>query len=216
MAKIKIIIVDDHFLVRVGLRKTILASDFGLDIDIVAEAGDAAEFYSILESGIEVDMVLLDIRLPDESGIEIAKRLNAEYPDLKILILSAETDDDVIESIFELNVGGFVSKGVTPANLCRAIESVMDGVKYFGKDIALLMHNIKVAKSEVEDVVFTSKELEVLQLSAQGMYSKEIAEKLGMSSKTVSVHKSHIFKKLGINNSVELVHYALKMGFIKG
>ncbi len=216
MEKIRVIIVDDHFLVRLGLNHTLTSKNFGLEVDIVGEAADATQFYALLRDGVIADLVLLDIRLPDESGIAIARRLIEEKSELKILILSAESSDDVIEQIAGLNIGGFISKGVNPQELRRAIESVLDGVEYYGKDIAKLMHNFKVAKSEVSDTQFTSKELEVLRLAAQGLYSKEIAEKLGMSPKTVSVHKSHIFKKLGINNSVELAHYALKMGFIKG
>ncbi len=215
MKKIRVIIVDDHFLVRLGLRQTLTSKDFGREVEIVGEAGDAAEFYSLISNSIIADLVLLDIRLPDESGIDIARRICNENIDLKILILSAESGDDVIEQIAGLDIGGFVSKGIKPRELRRAMESVLDGVEYFGKDIAKLMHNVKVAKSEVCESVFTSKELEVLNLAAQGLYSKEIGDKLGISPKTVSVHKSNIFKKLGINNSVELTHYALKMGFIK-
>ncbi len=216
MRKTRVIIVDDHFLVRLGLRQTLLSKDFGMEVEIVGEAGDAAQFYSLLSDGIQADIVLLDIRLPDESGIEIARRLNKEGNELKILILSAENSNEVIKQIASLDIGGFVSKHVSSNELCRAMESVIDGVEYFGRDIAKLLHNIKVANSDVNESIFTTKELDVLRLAAQGLYSKEIAEKLGMSPKTVSVHKSNIFKKLGINNSVELAHYAIKMGFIKG
>ncbi len=216
MEKVKAIIVDDHFLVRVGLRNTLTSSGFGVDVEVVAEAASMAEFYDLLASGVDADIVLLDILLPDGSGLDIARRLCDERPDLKILILSAESSDEVIEQMMSINIGGFISKGVTTAELSRAIDSVMDDVKYYGKDIARLMHSVKVSKSALCESNFTDKELEVLRLAAQGAYAKEIADKMGISPKTVSVHKNRIFKKLGINNSVELVHYALKMGFIKG
>ncbi len=215
MRKVKVIIVDDHFLVRVGLRNTLISPNFGLDIEIVAEAGSMAEFYTLLDSGVEADIVLLDIVLPDGSGLDIARRLCDERPNLKILILSAESSDEVIRQMMEINIGGFISKGVTTAELSRAIDSVMDDIEYYGKDIARLMHSVKVSKSALNESNFTEKELEVLHLSAQGFYAKEIADQMGISPKTVSVHKSNIFKKLGINNSVELVTYALKMGLIK-
>lgn len=215
MKKVKVIIVDDHFLVRVGLRNTLTSPNFGLDIEIAAEAASMAEFYTLLEGGVDADIVLLDIVLPDGSGLDIARRLCDEHPNLKILILSAENSDEVIEKMMNINIGGFISKGVTSTELRRA-ESIMDDIEYYGKDIARLMHSVKVSKSALSKNNFTEKELEVLHLSAQGFYAKEIADNMGISPKTVSVHKSNIFKKLGINNSVELVTYALKMGFIKG
>ncbi len=216
MSKVKVIIVDDHFLVRVGLRNTLTAPNFGLDVEIVAEAASMAEFYALLDDGVDADIVLLDIVLPDGSGLDIARRLCDEYPAIKILILSAENSDEVIEKMMSINIGGFISKGATTVEIRRAIENIMDDVEYFGKDIARLMHSVKVSKSALCESNFTDKELEVLRLAAQGVYAKEIADKLGISPKTVSVHKNRIFKKLGINNSVELVHYALKMGFIRG
>lgn len=215
MAKIKVIIVDDHFLVRAGLRNTLLAPNFGLNIDIVAEAASMAEFYQMLDDGLQADIVLLDIVLGDGSGLDIARRLCDDRPKMKILILSAESSDEVIEQMMKINISGFISKGVTSAELARAIDSILYGMEYYGNDIARLMHNVKVSKLAAGESYFTDKELEVLRYAAQGDYAKEIAEKMGISPKTVSVHKSHIFKKLGINNSVELVHYALKMGLIK-
>ncbi len=216
MERIRVIIVEDHFLMRLWLRKTLTSKEFGMEVEIVGEAADAAQFYALLRDGVVADLVILDIRLPDESGIDIARHLKNEKSELKILIHSAENSNELIKQIITLKVGGFVSKGTNPKELRRAMESVLDGVKYFGKDIAKLMHNVKIAKSEVCETVFTNRELDILRLAAQGLYSKEIGEKLGMNPKTVNVHKSNIFKKLGINNSVELAHYALNMGFIKG
>ncbi len=215
MKTVRIIIIEDHYLIRLGLRNTFLKEDFDLKVEVVGEAANAKQLYTILEEGLEADLLLLDIKLPDESGIEIAKRISIEYPYLKILILSAENSDEIIEQLLSVKINGFISKGGTPKELFRAIDSVTDGFEYYGKDIATLMHNIKVARIDFDESQFTTKEIAVIKLAAKGLYSKEIADELDMSPKTVSVHKSNIFRKLGINNTAELVRYAIKMGFVR-
>ncbi len=215
MRRVKIVIVDDHFLVRVGLKSLFATPQVDITVDVVGEASCAEELYTLLGSGISVDLVLLDIILPGESGIEIAKRLISDYPELKILMLSAEASAEILEQVAEMEVAGFISKTVSNSELYVAIESAYSGVEYYGRDIAKLMHNIKIARSEVDDSIFTPKESEVLKLAAEGYYSKEIADKMSISDKTVSVHKSNIFRKLGISNSVELVRYAIRTGLIK-
>ncbi len=217
MKKIRVILVDDHYLVRLGVRGTFAtAPQHGLDIEIVGEAENAAQFYSLLEGGCEADLVLLDVFLPDSSGLEIAQQIYERAPHLKVLLLSAECNAGIANHLATAPINGYINKGSSPKELFCAIESVVSGESYYCKDMAALMHSINVAKGGNNNKgLFTPKESEVLQLAARGLYLKEIADKLGISDKTVSVHKSNIFKKLGINNTAELVTYAIKMGLVK-
>ncbi len=215
MQIVRTIIVEDHFLVRIGLKNTFQTQHNNMLVDVVGEAGTISEFYELIESGIEADLVLLDIHLPDGTGVEIAHYINKNSINLKILALSAENSITMIEQVVAAKVGGFISKSCSADVLFSAIDSVMNNIEYYGKDIAALLHNVRIANIELDDTYFTPKELEVLKLAAEGFYSKEIGSKLSISAKTVSVHKTNIFKKLGINNSVELVKYAIRMGFVK-
>ncbi len=216
MKTIRVIIVDDHFLVRVGLRNTLeMKNDEDFQIEVVGEAANAKEFYALLEQGLEADIVLLDLNLPDETGGQIAKRIISSGSEMKILILSAENSHEMVGQLLDVEINGFIGKGGPPRELFRAIESICSGVNYYGKDMAALLHSIVVSKENVEEDIFTPTEFKVLKLAATGAYTKEIADELDMNVKTVSVHKTRIFKKLGINSNSELVLYAIKKGLIK-
>lgn len=209
--KIRVILVDDHQLFRLGLRGAIETP--GSEIEIVGEAGSGKEFFELLPT-VKSDIVLLDISLPDISGIDIAKRLHTENPELKILVLSAETGEDTIVQLTQTGINGFVSKSVPVEELHRAIEYVADGAEYYGRDISKLIHYIHVARENGKND-FTTRENDIIAMCAEGLSAKEIADKLNIGLSTVNTHKNNIFKKLGINNSVELVRYALKKGIIK-
>lgn len=216
MKEIKVIIVDDHFLFRLGL-KTVFSTSTqeSIKVNVVAEAQDAESFYKLLDQGIEADIAILDIKLPGISGIEIAEKIINEKPNLKTLMLSAESSNDILSSIMKLEIGGFISKEAPSSDIFRALECIYEGGNYYGKDIATLINNIRVAKSDISDINFTPREIEILELSAKGKYAKEIAFELGLNHKTVAVHKTNIFKKLGIHSSHELVMYAIKTGMIR-
>lgn len=207
---IRVIIVDDHRIFRVGLRAEI--QGMSVPVEIAGEAGSSEELFRLLET-TEADVIMLDIILPDVSGVDIARRLRRDYPGLKILMLSAETSQETIEQLMKVNIDGFVSKNVSASELQRAIEYVAEGAEYYGRDIARIMHCVHVLHQD-NDGCFTPREKEIIQLCAHGLSAKEIADKLCVSLKTVVVHKYNIFKKMGINNCVELVNYALRKGII--
>lgn len=210
--RIRVIIVDDHRIFRVGLRAEI--QGMGIPIEIAGEAASAEEFFSLLKT-IDADMVLLDILLPDMSGVDIARKLRKEYPNLKILILSAETDNETIGQLMLVGIDGFVSKTIAPGELQTAIEYITEGAEYYGRDIARIMHCVRIAHKNI-NYNFTPRETQIIQLCAQGLPAKKIADRLNISLKTVVTHKYNIFKKMGINNCLELVNYALRMGIISG
>lgn len=207
---IRIIIVEDHFLFRAGI--TSVLSSVKDKYDVVAEASTVAEFNALYER-TDADLLLLDIRLPDGNGIDIARKLAEEKSSLKILVLSAENDPSTITNFLEAGINGFISKNAPSQELFTAIDYIIEDGEYFGKDISKLIRDIRVAKKSAKEP-FTDRENEIIALCSEGLTAKEIAEKMHINVATVNTHKNNIFKKLGINNSVELVIYAIKAGII--
>ena len=207
----KIIMVEDHQLFRLGISTALKSQPE--KYNVVGEASNAAEFFQIIET-TDADIVLLDIHLPDQSGIEIASKLIQLRPAMKILVLSAENDAETISKLIETGINGFISKNATMKDLFIAINYIEEGAEYFGKDISKIIRDIKVAKKDGKEQ-FTERENEIIALCSEGLTAKEIAERMYINVATVNTHKNNIFKKLGINNSVELVIYAMKNGIIK-
>jgi len=211
----KVIIVDDHDLFRMVLRMSF--SDYP-DVDVSGEAGSGAELFALL-GATPCDLVLLDVGLPDMSGVEIAGRLHRDYPAIKILVISAENTNDTIQALLETGIEGFISKqsGVVD-EIIRAIRAIMAGDEYYGSDVATMMYKIFVSKKHNPAIVlpeFTTREIEIIELCRDGLITKEIAQRLGISIYTVRNHKTNIFQKLGLNNSMEMVRYALKHKIIR-
>jgi len=232
MNKVNIIIVDDHDLFRLGVRTAI--ENRHSDLSVVGEAKTGAEFFRLLETAANdnaandnaandnaiadnavADIVLLDILLPDISGIEIARRLKVEHPKLKILAISAENTTTTVQELLDIGIEGFISKLNSNADtLAEAIRSIMSGYEYFGSDIADIICRIYVAKKKKTEVTseFTEQEKRIIELCHEGLPAKLIADRLGITSRTVDWHKSNIFSKLGINSTLEMVRYALRKG----
>ena len=212
---IQVIVVDDHRLFRIGL-KAAFQHDYP-DICICGEANDGEELFELLVSK-PADLVLLDINLPDVSGVEVARRLRSDYPDVKILAISGENSAETVKSMLEAGIDGFISKQNGDADeLAEAIRTVMSGLDYFGRDIAFIIYDVFKSKKKTSVVTneFTDRERDVILLCRDGLISKEIAARLGISPNTVNTHKERIFQKLGINNTREMVLYALKNGIIR-
>ena len=212
---INTIIVDDHELFRLGVK--IAIKDNYPDIDIVAEAETGAELFALLKVK-KVDIILLDIMLPDISGIEIARQLKKEYPDIKILAISAENAPEIVQQMVSVGINGFITKRVGSVGiLVDAIRSIMSGFEYFGKDISVILHEIYVSEKKNEEITseFTPRERQIIELCHKRLHAKEIAKRLEISPRTVSVHKNNIFKKLGIGNTYEMVQNAIQKGIIR-
>ena len=211
---ITVIIVDDHELFRLGLRTAIELRH--PDITVAGEAGSGHEFFSLLKT-TSANIVLLDIALPDMSGSDIARRLKSEYPQIKILVVSAENTASTIEKMLDTGIEGFISKlNSNPDTLVEAIRSIAQGVDYFGKDIAEIISRIYIAKKKTTQITpeFTEQEKQIIECCQEGLSGKLIADRLNLSLRTVDWHKSNIFRKLGINSTLEMVQFALKNGII--
>ena len=215
MDTIRLVICDDHKLFRVGLRNT-FEYDYP-DILITGEAECGEDLFTLL-STTEADMVLLDIHLPDIGGAEVAQRLRCDYPALKILAVSGEDAVETIQAMLEAGIDGFVSKQKSDGDeLAHAVRTVMSGLDYFGRDISAIIFGVYVSKKKTTEVTteFTAREKDVITACRDGLMGKEIADRLGISVYTVNVHKRNIFQKLDINNTMEMVQYALKNGIIR-
>ena len=205
------IVLDDHRIFRLGLREELRHMDIA--VEVAAEAASGEEFFELLKT-TKADMVLLDLILPDMTGVEVARRLRKERPEMKILVLSAEERTDFMEALVEIGIEGFLSKAGPANELQTVIEYVAEGGEFFGRDIARIIHCVHVSKRN-GDFNFTLREQEIIKFCAQGLSAKEIAMRLSISMKTVTNHKTNIFKKMGICSNIELMRYAMRMGIIE-
>jgi DNA-binding NarL/FixJ family response regulator len=214
MDKIKIIIVDDHQIIRDGIRSLLAGIE---DIDIIAEAGSAEECIQKLRFH-QADLALIDISLPGISGLKLTEQLSVSHPSLKILILSMHLNEEYISGAIKSGALGYLAKNTTRDELISAIHIVADGNKYLGKVVSEVITSGFVRRLQMQDQVaneFLSKrELEILKLTAEGFGNKEISEKLFISIRTVESHKNHIMQKLGLKSAVDMARYAIKNGLI--
>jgi DNA-binding NarL/FixJ family response regulator len=208
--QLKIAIVDDHPLFMIGTRMAMMPF---YDLNIIRTFSSGKQFLESI-SDFMPDIVLLDIVMPEMNGLQVSERLKSDYPDVKILILSAETEEDTVLKAVEIGVNGFISKSSHPNEIHNAIETIVDGANYYGCDIALILKEV-AANKKVQDDMFSERELEIIRYCADGMMSKEIAEKLCISSRTVEGHKFNIFRKMGISNTAELIKYSIKNGIVR-
>ncbi|MCL2511546.1 MAG: response regulator transcription factor [Bacteroidales bacterium] len=219
MDKIKIIIVDDHDLFRSGLRMSIELGHS--DIEVVADAKSGQEFFKLLETVEAFDVALLDVVFKDGSGIngvDIARRLHSERPEVKIIAISAEDDSGKIAEMLEVGIEGFINKTNSTVNTpAEAIRSVMQGFEFYGKDITAVISRIFLSKPKTgkDAPEFTEQEKQIIEYCHEGLSAKMIADRMGMALKTVEWYKGKIFAKHGFKSTAEMVKYALKKGIIQ-
>ena len=206
---IRILLVDDHPLMLMGIR-SMLAEKPG--IEVVGTAPDGAKALQ-KAAQLHPDVMMMDVVMPVMDGIELARRMRAEMPDVALLVLSSDTSLATMETLLSIGIDGFLPKSSDETAMLAAIRSVALGYEYFGADTARLIERISLAK-KASDSMFTPRELDVIRLSCKGLQYKEIAGELGIKYLTVVTIKNNIFRKLGINNTVELVLYAIKKELI--
>lgn len=214
MNPIRVILVDDHKLVRDGIKALLLGE---MSIKIIGEAEDADGLYILLSNNTP-EVLLLDIQLVGKSGIEISKHLSEKYPCLKILILSSNTDEDIIVEAVKAGVKGFLSKDTSREELILAIETLHRNENYFGEKINNIVYRSYVKKINNPSELYhclSDRETEIMTLVAEGLSNKEIANKLFISPRTIDTHKANILSKLNLSSTVDLVKYAIKHGFVK-
>lgn len=209
---IRVLIVDDHAVVRAGLRLLIDAEN---DMVTVAEAGNVRD--AILEArSANPDLILMDVVMPGESGLEGVPRLLYEHPEVKVLVLSMEDDPRYVREAFSVGASGYVLKEAADAEVVTAIREVAGGGRYVHPVLgARLVSAETEALRRVEADPLSDREREILTLLARGFTNQEIAKQLFISVRTAETHRAHVMQKLRLATRAELVSYALANGLLE-
>lgn len=216
MKKTKLFLVEDHELVRKGVRSII---DMDQTIEIIGEYDRARKAIDALDDGNTPDIILMDISMPEMTGLEASKLIGEKFPDIKIIILSMYKDEEYVMEGLNFNIAGYVVKDSVADEILVAIEKVLDGGKFFSREVIDTALNsykeIKKEKKKAESVQLTKREIEVLNDISDGLKSQEIADKLFISERTVEAHRGNIMKKLHAKNMAELIKKAMNLGLIE-
>jgi DNA-binding NarL/FixJ family response regulator len=217
MKRITVLLAEDHTIVREGFRKMLeLENDF----EVVGEAQDGRQALALVNK-LRPAVVLMDIAMPLLNGLEATRQVLKAFPDTKVLILSAHNDDAYVKNASEAGAVGFLLKQTSAHDVCRAIREVQKGKKFFSPAVSKrqdrlhppspgLSGPLKKKASEL-----TSREMEVLQLIAEGKANKETAAELNIGIKTVEKHREHLMQKLDIHDTAGLTRYAIGAGIIE-
>lgn len=210
---IKIIIVEDTELFRKGLTMVINKFD---NARVIAEAGSGKQFLDLLDT-INPDIVLMDIELPDMSGIKVTELALKKIPELKIIALTMFGADEYINNMIKVGAKGFLLKNIGKEELKKAISAVSQGRFYYSEELMSYFYNVlKRSKSKTDiKLVLTKREIEILNLIAQGLTDIEIGEKLNLSNRTINAHRNKMLTKTGAKNTVNLIIYAIKNNIIE-
>jgi len=215
MAIIKYAIADDHKIFRQGLRYA-LSDDH--KIKLVGEAENGLAVLELVQKH-SIDVILLDIQMPQMDGLEVTRHLRANYPDIKILILTMFEDDQFIMRLLEAGANGYLIKSADPSEIKSAIHTVMDNDYYFNDLVSKTMLKSIIQKKKIalrfkNEIKLNEKEIEILKLICQEYTAAEIAEKIFLSQRTVEGIRSGLLEKIGVRNTVGLVLYAVKKDLI--
>ena len=213
--KTRILLADDHALVRRGLR---LILDREPDLEVVAEAGDGEE--AIERAGeVDADLAILDVAMPRLTGIQAAQALSEARPDMKILILSMHDNEQYLFEALRAGASGYVLKSVADRDLVEACRAAVRGEPFLYPDaLSALMKDHLERATRGEDVaedLLSPREGQVLKLVAEGLTTREIAESLVISDRTVERHRANILEKLGLRDRVDLTRYAIRRGLVE-
>jgi len=209
--KIKVLLADDHNMVRAGIRQLLESAK---DIQVIAEAGDGEEAQALIQKH-KPDVAVLDIQMPKASGIEVTRWVRAQIPEIGVLILTAYDDDPYVTAVLQAGANGYVLKTASTDELIQAVRDVYEGKSVLDPAITRkLMSNLfKGSEKKVIDPL-TERELDVLRLAAKGFTNKAIGVQLNISDRTVQGHLAHIFAKLQANSRTEAVMRAVSLGLI--
>jgi len=208
MKKINIIVIDDHEMFRSGMESLLRKN---IDFEVHEGVGTRAELDSVL-SEKEIDVVLLDISLSGDSGLDILEEIKYKYPNVKCIMLTMHEEVQYVKESLRKGAMGYLLKESGEKELFEAIYDVEQGKKYFKNKISDLLINDISAMSE--DRLLTDRELTIVRMVADGKITKEIADKLSISVRTVETHRSKIMKKLKVSNASEMIRLAYKKNLI--
>lgn len=213
--KLKLILVDDHLIVRDGIKALFSGNE---KFDIIGEADSGSHFFALIKTHVP-DVVLLDINLPDMSGIDITKKLASDYPEIKVVVLSMYNTEDYIFNAVKAGAKAYLPKTTNRRELQDAVIAVYRGSEYFSQSISNVILRSFIQQAKNEDSgrgsQLTTRETEILKLFAEGSSNTEIADQLFISVRTVESHKNHIMHKLELKSTVDLIKFAIKNNIIE-
>jgi len=210
-AKIRVLLADDHHIVRAGIRQLL---ESARDLEVIAEAGDGEEAQVLIEKH-KPDVAVLDIQMPKASGIEVTRWVRAHLPEVGVLILTAYNDDPYVMAVLQAGANGYVLKTARADELIQAVRDVNEGKSALDPAItSKLMSNLFKGPEKMTAEPLTDRELDVLRLAAKGFTNKAIGMQLGISDRTVQGHLAHIFDKMQATSRTEAVMRAVALGWI--
>jgi two-component system response regulator NreC len=213
MNPIRVLLAEDHTMVRKGLRALL---DNEEDIEVVGEAEDGRQAIQMTQK-LRPEVVVMDISMPRLNGLEATRQIHKLMPEVKVLILTMHTNEEYVFQILKAKAKGYVGKQSAPEELIRAIRAIHQGKTYLSVAVSQVVveeYLQRVEDSRQKDPFnkLTTREREVLQLIAEGYSTKDIAQQLFISVKTVETHRAHLMEKLGLHSTVELTRYAIRRG----
>jgi DNA-binding NarL/FixJ family response regulator len=217
MKRITVLLAEDHMIVREGLRKML---ELERDLEVVGEAQTGRQAVELVKK-LRPAVVLMDIAMPLLNGLEATRQVLKAVPATKVLILSAHNDDAYVKDATESGARGFLLKQTSSRDVCQAIREVQKGNTFFSPSILKRLHQREQPSSDTTRLFkkklarLTSREMEVLQLIAEGKANKETAAELGIGIKTVEKHREHLMGKLDIHDTAGLTRYAIGAGIIE-
>jgi len=211
-AMIRILIADDHAIVRAGLKQFIAGAG---DLQVTGEASSGAETIELVRNG-EFDIVLLDIRMRDGSGIDTLRRLKAMRPELSVLMLSGFAEEQYALNLLRAGAAGYVNKEAAPSELVKAIRTVMVGRKYVSPELAQILATGVTGETEKPlHAQLSQREFQIFCKLASGESASKIADELLISVKTVSTYRTRILEKMNLKSNADITYYAIKNGLIQ-
>ncbi len=211
MTPINIIIVDDHSMIREGLKQLL---ELDGDIKVIGEAGDGIECLDLIEK-VHPDVLLLDINMPNMNGLRVLEEIKRKKMNVRVLILTIHNEIEYLLKAVDMGVDGYVLKDSNSSVLKEAITAVYNEKSYIQPSLTpLLKEKIFITERNKRTANLTKRELQVIELLGEGLYNKEIAERLYISEKTVKNHVSSIFKKISVTDRTQAVVYAIKNNII--
>lgn len=207
---VRVVVADDHALIRQSIVKAISAEE---GMEVVAEVADGLAALQAVTTH-EPDLVVLDIAMPGKDGLAVAERLRADHPEVAVLLLSMHDDDASLQRAVSLGIKGFVSKSASVDELLEALRAVRDGGSYLSSGVATRVMEIAAGRSTTSDLGLTAREREILALLTEGQRPGEIADGLFLSIKTVKNHLTSIYTKLGVETGAQAVAEAYRRGLV--
>lgn len=213
MEKIRVMIADDHSLIREGLKQLL---EFDGSIEVVGEVSNGVECLERMNE-YNPEVLLLDINMPEKNGIEVLKQMKADDSKIKVLILTVHNEMDYLMKAIDIGVDGYILKDSESTELKKAIKAVRDGENYIQPSLIPALNSQLLNRDTDKDKIssLTNRELEVLVQVANGMFNKEIATYLNISERTVKNHISNIFKKIDVSDRTQAAVFAIKNNIIK-